>query len=143
MNRITHNLYHIDLTAAIFALGMHQEPREDAEYPFFMCELRRTTFWMTFVLDKSLATFFGRPPMINSKYCSCKLPLDIEEHELALTGTLLEDVKKQLDVEGWNHNGAINQSTWLRGTVLNMKIREEILELSLGADAENLDFRVA
>ena len=127
------------LTAAIFALGIHQEPRSDSGYPFFLCELRRHAFWMAYILDKSMATFFGRPPMINGKYCSCRMPLDVEQRDLALTGIELQDLLNTLDAAGWSTNDQIGHSTWLRGTIISLKIREEILELSLGADDDDLE----
>ena len=126
-----------DLSTAIFALGMHQEPKKDAEYPFYMCELRRRAFWMAYTLDKGMATFFGRPPMINGKYCSCKLPVDIEEEQLALTASALESLQNQIDAEGWSPDGPNTRMTWLRGLIINLRIREDILELYLGSETSN------
>ncbi len=128
----------VDLTTAIFALGLHQEPKNDVEIPFFLLEIRRKLFWFSYLLDKNFATFFGRPPMINGKYCSCKMPLDLEESQLALGGEELEQVLGQLDADGWNASGPVVRSSWLRGTIISTKIREEILELSLGPDEADL-----
>ena len=139
--RITDTVRFADLSAAIFALGMHQEPKKDTQYPFYMCELRRRAFWMAYTLDKSMATFFGRPPMINGKYCSCKLPVDMEEQQTALSGVALENLQRRLDVEGWSPGSEVTRLTWLRGTIINLRVREDILELSLGSNIGDLETR--
>ena len=98
---------------------------------------------MAYTIDKAMATFFGRPPMINSKYCSCSLPLELDESQLPLTGAALDDLRKKLDIEGWNPTGAVNRLTWLRGAIINLRIREDILELSLGCGTSDLETRAA
>ena len=127
------------ISASAFALGLHQEPKNIADYPLFGAEYRRHVFWMAFILDKSLATFFGRPPMINGKYCSCKMPMDFELWDLALEGTALKDKIASLDSNGWNLLSPASRVTWLRGSIIAFKMREEILELSLGGDDSDLE----
>lgn len=91
--------------------------------------------------DKDFATFFGRPPMINGKFCLCKMPLDLEDSQLALDCETLAHALNDLDHEGWNQNSVVGRASWLRVSVINAKFREEILELSLGASTDNLDER--
>lgn len=128
-----------DLATALFALGLHQEPK--AELPLFLAEIHRKIFWFAYISDKNFATFFGRPPMINGKFCLCRMPLDLEDSQLALGGEALARALDELDQEGWNPNSVVGRSSWLRVSGINTKFREEILELSLGADTENLDGR--
>ena len=129
----------IDLAIALFALGLHQEPKSDI--PFFRAELHRKIFWFAYMTDKHFATFFGRPPMINGKFCVCKMPLELEDSQLALEGEALARTLNDLDHEGWNPNQIVGRATWLRVSGISTKFREEILELSLGADIENLNER--
>lgn len=88
--------------------------------------------------DKNFATFFGRPPMINGKFCSCKMPLDLEDGQLALGDESVSRALSGLDHEGWNLNSVVGRATWLRVSVIESKFTEEILELSLGADTDDL-----
>ena len=125
------------LATAIFGIGMHQE-LNDHKVPFFLSELRRKLFWFTYFSDKCFATFFGRPPLINGKFCSRKMPLDLDNSQLALAGEDLQSALDTLDENGWNPNSTISSSSWLRVSISIGKFREEILELSLGTDTEDL-----
>ena len=126
------------LACAIFALGLHQEPK--SRLPFFVKELQRKMFWYAYECDKTFATFFGRPPMISGKFCSCKMPLDLEYHQIGLEGEALEQALGELDKNGWNtRNLAIGRPRWLRTAVMTAQIREEILEISLGTDSSRLE----
>lgn len=53
-------------------------------FQFFLLQLRRKPFWIEHICDKNFATFLGRPPMINSKFCSRQIPLELEDMKLAL-----------------------------------------------------------
>ncbi len=79
--------------------------------------------------------------MINGKFCLCKMPLDLEDKQLALDGENRARALSELDEEGWNMSSAVGQASWLRVSIISAKFREEILELSLGADVDNLDER--
>lgn len=129
----------IDLTTALFALGLHQEPKSDL--PFFLAEFHRKTFWFAYMSDKNFATFFGRPPMINGKFCSCNMPLDLDDSQLAMEGEALSRALNELDDKGWNLHSVVGRASWLRVSVISTKLREEILELSLGANTDGLDER--
>ena len=79
--------------------------------------------------------------MINGKFCSCRLPLDLENFQLGLQGSALDSVLNDLDHEGWNSNTKMGAAAWLRVSVVAAKFREEVLELSLGASSDSLDER--
>ena len=79
--------------------------------------------------------------MINGKFCLCKMPLDLEDHQMALDGEALIHALNGLDHEGWSANSGVGRTSWLRVSVISTKFREEILELSLGANINNLDER--
>ena len=93
---------------------------------------------MAYICDKNFATFLGRPPMINSSFCSRQVPLDLENEHLALSGSELQEALNNLDDNGWNLEGRVDRSTWLRLCVLCCKFREEILEISLGSSTIGL-----
>lgn len=79
--------------------------------------------------------------MINGKFCLCKMPLDLEDTQLALEGEALTRALNDLDHEGWNPSSVVGRASWLRVSVVSAKFREEILELSLGANTIDLDER--
>ena len=79
--------------------------------------------------------------MMNGKFCSCRLPLDLEDSQLGLQGEALANVLNELDHEGWNPNSVMGAAAWLRVSIISAKLREEVLELSLGACTDNLDER--
>ena len=134
-------MHAIDLATAIFALGLHQEPHKP-ELPFFLLELRRKIFWFAYVSDKGFATFFGRPPMINGKFCTCKMPLDLDSSQLGLTGEAFQRTVDSLDDEGWSRNMTVDRTSWLRAFIITSKFRDEVLEISLGTDTSRLNERV-
>ena len=97
-------------------------------------ELRRRLFVAAFGADKQLATFMGRPPALSRRYCTCKLPLDLSDHELMATGDELSAAVAKLDADGWNQSNKAYPATYLRAWMVMTQIRDEILELSLGYD---------
>lgn len=128
------------LVTAIFALGLHQEPKEPDRAPFFLKEMRRRTFWFAYICDKNFATFLGRPPMINSNFCYREMPLDLENADMALNGSELQRVLANLNADGWSGDKRTSQTAWLRASAICCKFREEILEISLGANT--VDFYI-
>ena len=76
--------------------------------------------------------------MINSNFCSRQLPLDLEDSHLALNEPNLQRALSNLDANGWNTEGRVDRTTWLRTSIICCKFREEILELSLGSSTFGL-----
>ena len=79
--------------------------------------------------------------MINGRYCSCRMPLDLELQDLALQGAALDSKLASLDSNGWDQSKPTCRNTWLRGSIICFKMREEILELSLGGDDDDVENR--
>lgn len=69
------------------------------------------------------------------------MPLDLEDSQLALEGEALSRALIELDDKGWNLHSVVGRASWLRVSVISTKLREEILELSLGANTDGLDER--
>ncbi|KAG8525623.1 uncharacterized protein KY384_009267 [Bacidia gigantensis] len=130
-----------DVTAAISALGLHQDSEASATLPFFHREIRRRAFWEAYTMVIDLATFLGRPPLLNGKYCSIALPLDIQEEVLSYPDDKLQVALASIDENGWNNEDIITRWTWLRAYAICLRIREDILELSLGIDSDNIQGR--
>lgn len=126
-----------DLSTTIFALGLHQEIKVSQDVPFWMAEIRKRCFGAAYAVDKLMATFVGRPPRISRRYCSIQIPLDLEIADLALGDDELSTKISQLDANGWYHDGTMRRSAYMRTFVISSRIREDILEISLGPDSEN------
>lgn len=89
--------------------------------------------------DKSLATYLGRPPRIPKKYSDVKPPLDISDETLVAEDPELQKVLSSLDDVGWNSEGKIRPAAFIRLRYIMSAFREEILELSLGAESRESD----
>jgi chromatin structure-remodeling complex subunit RSC3/30 len=119
---------------------MHQEG-DQSQIPFFLSELRRRSFANSFSSDKALSTFFGRPPRIAMRYCSCLPPYDLTDEEMIAPLEIRNRALAKLDPLGWNTDGKINRQTMARVKLLINVIREESLELSLGPPASDPEQR--
>ena len=79
------------------------------------------------------ASLNGTPPAISSRYCSLPLPYDISDEDLFLPQAELVKVVAGLGRNGWNQKGSYH-ATFIRAQQYMARIREEILEVSLGVD---------
>ncbi|KAF9640792.1 hypothetical protein BFW01_g12598 [Lasiodiplodia theobromae] len=122
---------------AIMALGWHQEVNSKG-LPFFLVEIRKRLVASAFAHDKWLAAFLGRPPRLSYRYCVVQLPLDLTDQQLLSHGPDLEAALATLDSEGWSKGTRVQRRTWTRAWVQYCTIREDILELSIGAPVENI-----
>ncbi|KAF7196321.1 hypothetical protein HII31_02388, partial [Pseudocercospora fuligena] len=126
---------------AIVAMGLHQGNRPGPECPFFLAELRKKIFVSAYGHDKVVATFLGRPPRLSHRYCKMEYPLDLSDDQLFSEGAELEAALSTLDQNGWNTQGCLNRTTWLRVWFQHCRIREDILEIALGSDDEDIERR--
>lgn len=127
------------LSCSIFAKGLHRDPPDETKIPFWLAQLRRRVFAGSFSMDKSLATFFGRPPRISQIYCSKVLALDLSEDELYAERDVRNAAIASLDSNGWNTTGSYHLSTWTRFKYIIGMVRESALKLSLAEDLEDLE----
>ena len=84
--------------------------------------------------DKNHASLNGTPPVLSARFCVLRLPLDLSEDELFLPQEELANAVANLDPDGWNTRKAAYRATYHRSLLLLNKIREKVLELSLGVD---------
>ncbi|KAL2816992.1 hypothetical protein BDW59DRAFT_135058 [Aspergillus cavernicola] len=121
-----------DLTATIFAAGLHQESTRAQDCPAFLHQWRKGCFAAAFYADKCLSTFVGRPPFINYRYCTLSPPLDLSDEDLIAGGERLSQAISNLDAAGWNPQGCNSRVSMLRLRFLLAVLREQALEIALG-----------
>lgn len=123
-----------ETTALCSYLGMHVDPAQDrADKKLSISyEARRRLFYGIMVLDKAAAIVTGRPPLLNSRYISTKVPLDVTNEELMGSRSSLIEAAARLDSNGWNRNHGITPVKYMRSRIDSALIRDEILEIALG-----------
>ncbi|KAL6828780.1 hypothetical protein J3E69DRAFT_329690 [Trichoderma sp. SZMC 28015] len=127
-----------NLSSTIFALNYHKGFQDDMNTPTYLVELRKRAMALSHELDKSLATFVGRPPRLNKSYCTIQLPLDLSDSVIVGPAELLALQISRLDGDGWNKDMCVHPASRQRAIVWLSSIREEILELSLGTITQDL-----
>lgn len=85
-----------------------------------------------FIVDKYLATFVGRPPLLTRRFCRIKLPLDLDDAALVSDTEVFQEQIRNLDSNGWSQRGRIYSSSILRFRMMVALIRDTILEIGLG-----------
>ncbi|KAI9928962.1 hypothetical protein MW887_001355 [Aspergillus wentii] len=64
----------------------------------------------------SIATFVGRPPLINYRYCTSTPPLDLSDDVLIAGGDDLDRAIAELDAHGWDAHGNKHRRTLVKRT---------------------------
>lgn len=67
-------------------LGLHLE---SGPWPVIEGEMRRRTWWMIYIFDKTLATELGRPSMIKDADCDVSLPAGVDDKYIREGGMLV------------------------------------------------------
>lgn len=130
-----------ELSTTAFALGLHQD--SSSQVPLYLGELRKRTMVATFTIDKILATFLGRPPLISWRYCDIQLPLDLSFEEMISDPVFLNDKIARLERNGgWNDEGTMRKGAWARVSLFKSILREKVLELSLSYRVEDIRRKV-
>ena len=120
-----------DLTATIYAAGLHVDTETSEDCPFFLRQWRRCCFTSAFYMDKMMATFVGRPPLLNYRYCTLTPPLDLSDEVLVAGGEALNQAISELDSAGWNTNGVRHRMSTGRIRFQLSVFRERTLEIAL------------
>lgn len=126
-----------ELSTQIYALGIHLE-KKCAHAPLWLQETRRRLFCSSYIQDKSISTFLGRPVRISKRHTDISLPLDLSDEETTGEKENLESAIQALDSEGWNTRGGWLRASWIRLRYISLRFREEILEYSLVKMDENV-----
>jgi hypothetical protein len=83
-------------------------------------------------MDKMIATFVGRPPLMNGRFCTLDAPLDLSDEVLVAGGDVLSKAISGLNSAGWNSEGIMYPVSPIRLRYQLSVIREETLEVVLG-----------
>jgi len=113
---------------------MHCEGSENGlpAEPLFLRESRRRVYAAVFRSDKSLADFFGRPPMMSRRYSDRKLPLDLEDDIVTSDEPeVVNEALSKLDSNGWDPDSTMKPTSWIRLRYQMAVIKERFLEISL------------
>ena len=124
------------------ALGMHRDADQNPRKITISSEMRRRTYAAVFNIDKVIATFTGRPPMLNHRYSSTPLPLDLSDEQLLSDRSTLSSHLERLDANGWNTDGQIYSTTILRARTSFSIIRGEVLDIALGLMVDGVGERI-
>ncbi|KAJ5300953.1 uncharacterized protein N7443_005955 [Penicillium atrosanguineum] len=118
--------------SAFISAGLHRLGPLQEVTPF--SQHRASIASSMYYQDKCHSLFNARPPMLNERYCQCPLPLDLCEEDVYGGRGRLTAALARLDSNGWNTDGRIFTTTWLRALAILSPIREGILELSLSVN---------
>lgn len=120
-----------ELSTDIYALGLHRETQNSSNTPRFLIEARRRQFAAAYQLDKSIATFLGRPPRISFRYSDSCPPLDISDDAFGTEDHSLNYAANDIDSENRGTHRVYQRASWIRTRYILSRFRDEILELSL------------
>lgn len=129
---IKHWRLHGDLVALTTYLGLHTTNSSPSDRSICV-QLQRRLFSSIFNMDKVVAIFTGRPPLLSRRFLSTYLPLDMSDEELLQDPTSPDASYQELDQDGWNKENMIYLTTPLRARALMSFIRDAILEIALRA----------
>lgn len=123
-----------DVISALHAEGIHCENAvvHPSDEPLFLRESRRRLYGAVYRTDKSLADFFGRPPMMHRRYSDRPLPLDLDDEIVTSDDpVVVNEAIANLDADGWAVDNQIRPASWVRLRVRLGHVRERFLEASL------------
>ncbi|WQF83147.1 hypothetical protein CDEST_08161 [Colletotrichum destructivum] len=123
---------HAETVALSTFLGFHDEVAAEPYKPTICSEIKRKLFCYVFYMDKVLASFAGRPPLISRRYARTPPPLDLKDEYLLSDEATLARHVAALDEHGWNTEGDLNSATIVRARVMLAHIRDELFEIALG-----------
>ncbi|KAF1945482.1 hypothetical protein EJ02DRAFT_45759 [Clathrospora elynae] len=130
-----------DSVSALYATGMHCEGDSAGNTngePMFLRELRRRIYAAVYRSDKTLATFYGRPPMMGWRYSDRKQALDVSDRAIASDDPeLLNQEVSKLDSAGWNTEGKLYSASIIRQRCQNAVFKERLLEQSLAGEKDS------
>ena len=100
-----------DLATQIYALGLHRESNTN-NLPRWLLETRRRVFCATYMQDKTISTFLGRPIRMSKRHTDVKMPMDLSDAEIMSDEDTLDKAIRALDENGWNTKGEYLRASW-------------------------------
>jgi hypothetical protein len=117
---------------------MHCESESAKSEPMFLREIRRKIHASVYRSDKTLAVFFGRPPLMFWRYSDRRMPLDISDDVLCSDNPeVLNEAISRLDSAGWNTDGKIYPVSIVRVRCQQAVCKERLLEQSLAGEKDS------
>jgi hypothetical protein len=117
---------------------MHCESENANNEPIFLREARRRMHAAVYRTDKALATFFGRPPMMAWRYSDRRQVLDLSDDAVTADDPdILNEAIAILDSAGWNTEGRVQPSSFIRLRGQFAVFKERLLEQSLGGEKDS------
>ncbi|KAI1291192.1 hypothetical protein F5Y03DRAFT_400914 [Xylaria venustula] len=126
---------HGEVVSLLTFLGFHAETNHTEYQPTFSTEMKRKLCAVVYIFNIICVSFTGRPPLMTSRYVITPLPLDLNDDDLKLEHTSLVDKVSQLDPLGWNQDGGLYSTTFIRAWGMLASIREEVFQIALGKSA--------
>lgn len=129
-----------DSVSALYATGMHYEgdfSNSANGEPFFLRESRRRIYAAVYRSDKTLAVFFGRPPILAWRYSDRQQQLDISDEAIVSDDPkYLNEQLSRLDSAGWNRDGMLHPASYMRVRFQIAIFKERLLEQSLAGEKD-------
>ncbi|KAK6209987.1 C6 transcription factor [Colletotrichum tabaci] len=117
-----------DLSATVYFSGLHNHGQEDDSDPVFLAQLKRGCFATAFYVDKCVATFLGRPPLLNYRHCSLVPPLDLSDDVIVGDSSSLADAIEELAPDGWDPQGRAHRTSLVRIRLLLAVFKAKVVE---------------
>lgn len=89
-----------EFSTRIFALGAHRDIKKSTDIPPFLSQMRKRLFAASYRIDKSIATFLGRPPRLSLRHSDCGLPLCIEDQMYGASNDVFSQAMEHVDEQG-------------------------------------------
>jgi hypothetical protein len=118
------------LCSTVYYTGLHRQTADDETRPAFLAQWRLACFAAAFYVDKCLATFLGRPPLLSYRHCKLVLPMDLSDDALVADPSSLAEAAQQLGADGWNSLGKVYRTSLVRMRLLLAVFRDKVLELT-------------
>ncbi|EGX89424.1 fungal specific transcription factor, putative [Cordyceps militaris CM01] len=127
---IRHFRLHGDLVALTTYLGLHTSSAAFGDRSVSV-QIRRRLFAGVFNIDKLIAIFTGRPPLLSRRFISVSEPLDISDEELLQVPPRQGAPYAGIDRAGWSLGNKILHVSPLRARLMMAYTRDSILEIAL------------
>ncbi|KAH7304040.1 hypothetical protein B0I35DRAFT_445758 [Stachybotrys elegans] len=119
-------------------LGVHDQQDGEVYRPCLSSEFRRRMFARLYQIDKMLVSFTGRPPMLNTRFTSTPLPLDLSDEVLMSDEETISQAVAALD-KGWDGKGDLRKVSFIRARAYMAFVHADILECALGTGEKYTD----
>lgn len=126
-----------ELVNQIYAIGLHRESNTSSLPPWLL-ETRRRLCCASYMQDKIIATFLGRPIGMSKRHINTRMPLDLSDDALMAPEDRYTSIVQTLDENGWAKD-QYNRASWVRLRYISSQFLEEILDFTFIKIDENAE----